>query len=84
MSTHRRFALFLGPVYFDRHPLAEMNRRGFISPKATLHGSVHLGSHVFIDDGVLLYQEPGGGPMVLSDGVRLQGDVYNRPGREEA
>jgi len=39
---------------------------------------------VFIDDGVLLYQEPGGGPMVLSDGVRLQGDVYNRPGREEA
>ena len=76
-----RFALLFGPVHYERQQLAEMNRWGFISPKATLHGSVHLGSHVLIDDGVLLYQDSGGGPVVLGDRVRLQSDVYVQTGQ---
>ena len=35
--TATRFALLFGPVYYERQQLAEMNRWGFISPKATLH-----------------------------------------------
>ena len=70
-----RFALLFGPDYYQRQQLAEMNRWGFISPKATLHGWVRLGSHVFIDDRVLLYQEDEG-PVVLGDRVRVQSDVH--------
>src|ERR1044072_3742117 len=76
-----RFALWFGPVYFGRQELAEMNRRGVISPKATFHGSVRLGSHVLIDDGVLLYQDSGGGPIVLGDRVRLQSEVNIQTGQ---
>ena len=79
--TATRFALLFGPVYYERQQLAEMNRWGFISPKATLHGSVHLGSHVLIDDGVLLYQDSDGGPVVLGDRVRLQSEVYVQTGQ---
>jgi acetyltransferase-like isoleucine patch superfamily enzyme len=75
-----RVAMLCGPVYFERHYLAELNHRGFIAPSATVHGSVHLGAHVFIDDGVMIYQDSNGGPVVVGDRVRLQDNIYIQTG----
>ncbi len=61
------------PPYFERHRLANLNPRGFISTHATLWGSViQLGAHIFIDDRVLVYQEADGGPVTLGDRVCAQ------------
>jgi acetyltransferase-like isoleucine patch superfamily enzyme len=75
-----RLAMLCGPVYFDRLYLAELNRRGFISPKATLRGWVRLGSHVFIDDGVMIYQNGNGEPVVVGDRVHLHDNVCIQTG----
>ena len=69
-------ALWWAPPYFERHHLANLNLRGFISTRATLWGStIQLGAHIFIDDRVLIYQEADGGPVTLSDRVRVQEDT---------
>lgn len=70
-------ALWWAPPYFQRHGLADLNPRGFISPRATVWGSaVRLGANIFIDDRVLLYQEADGGAIELGDRVRLQEDTH--------
>ena len=75
-----RIAMLCRPVYFERHYLADLHPRGFVAPAATIHASVHFGSNVFIDDGVLIYQDSNGGPVVLGDRVRLQDNVYIQTG----
>lgn len=75
-----RIAMLCGPVYFERHYLANLHPRGFIAPSATIHGTVRLGAHVFIDDGVMIYQDFGGGPTVLGDRVRLQDNICMQTG----
>lgn len=70
-------ALWWAPPFFQRHALADLNPRGFISPRATIWGSaVRLGANIFIDDRVLLYQEADGGAIELGDRVRLQEDTH--------
>src|SRR5688500_6889143 len=72
-----RLAVLCAPPYFQRHALADLNPRGFIAPGATLSGSaLRLGANVFIDDGVLLYQDQKGGAIEIGDRVRLQDDTY--------
>ncbi len=69
-------ALWWAPPYFERHHLANLNPRGFISTHATLWGSaIQLGAHIFIDDRVLIYQESEGGPVTLGNRVRVQEDT---------
>jgi acetyltransferase-like isoleucine patch superfamily enzyme len=75
-----RLAMWCGPVYFNRHYLADLDPRGFIAPSATLRGFVQLGSNVFIDDGVLIFRDTNGGPVVLGDRVRLQDHVCVQTG----
>ena len=75
-----RLALLCGPVYFQRHYLADLNPHGFIAPGATIHGSVRFGSHIFIEDRVPIYQDSNGGPVVLGDRVRVQEDVCIQTG----
>jgi acetyltransferase-like isoleucine patch superfamily enzyme len=71
-----RLALLRGPVFFHRHYLADLNPKGFIAPSVAISGELHLGSHVFIDDGVLIFQDADGGPVVIGDRVRLQDHVH--------
>lgn len=69
-------ALWWAPPYFQRHGLADLNPRGFISPRATVWGSaVRLGANIFIDDRALLYQEAEGEAIELGDRVRVQEDT---------
>lgn len=72
-----RLALIGMPPFLQRTALARMTQRGFISPSARLHGStIKWGSHVFIDDRVLIYQEPVCGPVELGDRVRVFEDTH--------
>jgi acetyltransferase-like isoleucine patch superfamily enzyme len=72
--------MLCGPVYFERHYLANLHRQGFIAPSATIHGVVRLGDHVFIDDGVMIYQDIRGGPTELGDRVHLQDHICMQTG----
>src|SRR4029450_2511484 len=76
-----RLAMWCGPVYFNRHYLADLDPRGFIAPSATIRASVELGSNVFIDDGVMIFRDANGGPVVLGDRVRLQDHVHIQTGQ---
>lgn len=70
-------ALWWAPPYFQRHCLADLNPRGFISTRATLSGpTIRLGANVFIDDRVLIYQEWDSGSVTLGNRVRLQEDTH--------
>ncbi len=54
-----------------------MTPRGFISPSARVHGStIKWGSHVFIDDRGLIYQEPVCGSVELGDRVKVFEDAH--------
>lgn len=70
-----RLASWFAPPYKARHALAWMNRRGYVSPSATLyHRDLRLDANVFIGDRVIVFQETDGGPVSLGAGVRLYGD----------
>ncbi len=72
-----RLALIGMPPFLQRTALARMTPRGFISPSARIHGStIKWGSHVFIDDRVLIYQEPVCGPVELGDRVKVFEDTH--------
>ncbi len=76
-----RLATWLAPPYKARHSLAWMNRRGYISPSATLyHRDLRLDPHVFVGDRVTVFQEGHGGPVTLGAGVRLYGDCLLETG----
>ncbi len=70
-------ALWWAPPYFQRHCLADLNPRGFISTKAKLFGSrISLGANVFLDDRVLISQEWDAGAVSMGNRVRLQEDTH--------
>ena len=70
-------ALWAVPPYFHRHYLADINQRGFISPRARVWGAnIRLGNNVFIDDAVLIYMEPSGDCVEIGDRVRLQEETH--------
>ncbi len=65
------------PPCFQRHFLADLAPTGFISPRARVWGErIRLGVHVFIDDGVLIYQEPSGLGVELADRSRLMENTH--------
>jgi acetyltransferase-like isoleucine patch superfamily enzyme len=60
------------PTYYGRVPLSRMNKKGFVSPKATLsHSSLRLGENIYIDDNVLIYQDKEGGPVEIENGAKI-------------
>ena len=74
--------LGVGPC-FQRHRLAGLTPRGFISTRATLYGDrINLGLNVFIDDRVLIYQESDSGTVEIGDRVKLQEDTHILVGLE--
>ena len=76
-----RFATWFAPPYYDRRHLAYMNRRGYISPFANIkHSDLLLGSHVFIDDRVLIFQAKLGGRVEIGHNVRIYRDTIIQNG----
>lgn len=76
-----RLATWFAPPYKARVSLAWMNKHGFISPHATIyHRALHLGPHIFIGDGVIIFQATDGGPVALGEAVRLYGDCLIETG----
>jgi acetyltransferase-like isoleucine patch superfamily enzyme len=69
------------PPFYGRLPLSRINRQGFISPRAILHHhELKLGSHVFIDDGVMIFQDREGQAVVIGDDVHLHRDTTIQTG----
>jgi acetyltransferase-like isoleucine patch superfamily enzyme len=72
--------LFL-PPYYARVSLSQMGSRGYFSPKAILsHPLLSVGKNIFVDDGVLIYQDNAGGPVELGEAVHLYRDTIIQTG----
>jgi len=72
-----RMALIGMPPGFPRHALAGLSSRGFISNTATMDGDrIKTGKNIFIDDKVLISQEPQAGTVELSDRVKIHEDTH--------
>lgn len=70
------------PPYLARVPLSKMNEIGYLSPKAVIsHALLSHGRNIFIDDGVLIYQDENGGPVTLGDAVHLHRDTIIQTGQ---
>ena len=76
-----RLALWLTPPFYGRQYLGKLNSKGFVSPSATIHhNNLHLDAGVFIDDGVLIYQDKDGGPVKLEKQVLIYRDTIIQTG----
>ena len=71
------------PPYKGRHTLARLSRRGYISPQATVHhDKFRHGTHVFIGDGVVIYNvDDEGGAVALGDRVFVNKDTIIETGK---
>jgi acetyltransferase-like isoleucine patch superfamily enzyme len=77
-----RLAAWVTPPSFERRRLARFGSHGFISPDATIvHRDLQLEKHVFIDDGVLIYQDKGGGSVKLCENAQLFRDTIIQTGK---
>lgn len=79
LSRWGRIATWLASIAAHPHKarvyLAKMNPRGYISTKAIIfHGNFQHGSHIFVDDRVVLFQREQGGAMVFGDRVFIYRD----------
>ena len=64
------------PPYKGRLALARIQSKGYISANAEIsHANLATGKNVFIGDGVIIYQHPGGGPVELGDRAILLNEV---------
>jgi acetyltransferase-like isoleucine patch superfamily enzyme len=72
----RLAALFAAP-YKGGERLARLTPRGYVAPGAVInHPRLRMGAHVFIADGVVIYQaDEHGGSVELGDDVHLQRDI---------
>ena len=76
-----RFAMCLAPPHKAGTILARINKKGFISPSATIyHTGLTLKDNVFIGDRVVIYQADDGGPVELHNGVSLLRDTIIETG----
>ena len=75
-------ATLIYPPYYSRVRLSKMNPKGYISTKATIHHRLlSLGQNIFIDEGVLIYQDIGGESVELGDGVHLHREAIIQTGQ---
>ena len=80
--TATRLAAAFTPPYYHRVYLSRLTHKGYISPKATIcHHNVHFGANVYVDDGVLFYEDRNGGAITLGDGVHLHRDTFLQTGQ---
>lgn len=70
-----RIATWFAPPYKARRYVADIYRKGYISPSAIVcHDDLRLGDHVFIGDRVVIYKGGGGGSVELGDRVTAWAD----------
>lgn len=68
--------------YKARVALAHRHPQGYVAPSAQLSGRrIRRGRHVFIGDGVVIYQRQDGGQIDLGDYVELHCDTIIECGR---
>jgi acetyltransferase-like isoleucine patch superfamily enzyme len=76
------FATWFSPTYFGRHHLCRMYPKGYISPNACIHhADFSFGSHIFIDDKVIIFQTDQGGPVKIADTVSIHRDCIIQTGK---
>ena len=76
-----RLASYFAPPHKARVRLANMNRRGYIEPSATIyHSDLRLGANCFIGDRVMIFQKENGGPVELGDRVNIYRDTIIETG----
>lgn len=79
----KRMAALVIPPFYGKLYLSELTDKGYISPRATIsHQLLELGKHIFIDNGVLVYQDQDGKEIILSEGVHLHRDSILQTGNE--
>lgn len=67
---------WFAPPHYDRWALRFLNPKGFVSPRATLHGKdIRLGKHIFVDDSTLIFQKENGGPIEIGAEVAIARDT---------
>jgi acetyltransferase-like isoleucine patch superfamily enzyme len=77
-----RLASWGVPPYYGRIRLSKSNPKGYISPRAIIHHpQLRFGANIFIDDGVLIYQDKQGGPVELAEGVHLNRETFIQTGQ---
>ena len=70
-----RFASFRTPPYKERRFLANLSKRGYVSPTASVHcPNLKLGNHVFIGDRVTLYESHNSAGVTIGDRVCIHQD----------
>lgn len=76
-----RLATWFTPPYKERRYLARYNPKGYVAPSATIyHPQLQLGTHTFIDERVVIFQDRQGGPVELAERVRLYNDTCIQTG----
>lgn len=76
-----RLATWGAPPYKARLKLAGYHPQGYVSPRAQVHhNALHRQGNVFVGDGVVIYQNSGGGPVTLHAGVHLYSDIILETG----
>ena len=77
-----RLATWFAPPFYERCYLARLNRKGYISPSATIHHSdLIIANNIFIGDHVVIYKDKDGGPVELGERVHLYGETYIQTGQ---
>lgn len=74
-------ATWCAPPYKARTYLAGMSSRGYVACDAVIyHKKLHLGTNVFIDDRVVVFQDEEGGLIELGDSVQVFRDTIMETG----
>ena len=76
-----RLATFFAHPHKARNYLSHMNPKGYISPKAVIHHTdLQLGSKIFIDDRVVIFQRETGGKIAIGNRVCIYRDTILETG----
>ncbi|MDY7077381.1 MAG: DapH/DapD/GlmU-related protein [Chloroflexota bacterium] len=76
-----RLATWFAPPHKARVFLSYMNPRGYIAPSVTIyHSDLQLGTNVFVDERVVIFQRKGGGSIKLGEHVCIYRDTIIETG----
>jgi acetyltransferase-like isoleucine patch superfamily enzyme len=69
------------PPFYGRVPLSRLNPKGYISPRSILsHNKLETGRHLYIDDGVMIFNDSSGESVTLGDSVHLHRETIIQTG----
>lgn len=76
-----RLAAWFAHPHKARVYLSQMNEKGYISPQAIIyHSGLNIGSNIFIDDRVVIFQRNKGGEITLGRNVYIYRDTILETG----